>query len=166
MSNDTFISITGRNQGLISKGCSTRASTGNESIPNHLDEIRVLTLDHEMLISNDVTQSKHEPVVFTKHMDRSSPLILNAIASGEMVDCEITYYEETPSGAEEKLYRITLVDAVITTQDIRHRTIPGNDSGTQERLTIQYRQITCVHHLEHGAESVTYVNTDVGASEG
>jgi type VI secretion system Hcp family effector len=161
MSNDTFISITGRNQGLISKSCSTKASTGNKCIPNHLDEIKVLSVAHEMFISIDPTQSKHQPVVFTKHLDRSSPLLLTAFFTGEIFDCEISYYQQSPADTEERYFSITLVGAIITAHSTKSRRTTDNGPETQERLAIQYSQITCTHHQKNITGSATYINTEV-----
>ncbi len=72
MANMIYVSITGKNQGLISAGCSTFDSIGNRYQSGHKDQIMVHSFEHT--ISRDL-KVKHGPISFIKPLDKSSPLI-------------------------------------------------------------------------------------------
>ncbi len=58
-----YLTIKGKNQGLISAGCSSIDSIGNKYQVNHQDEILVYGLSHSMLRKKNV---KHQPVIIRK----------------------------------------------------------------------------------------------------
>ena len=70
MANQSYMTIVGKKQGLISAGCSSQDSIGNKCQAGHEDEIMVLACSHNMAAGNDGTTSggggKHMPVVITK----------------------------------------------------------------------------------------------------
>ncbi|PPA01507.1 type VI secretion system tube protein Hcp, partial [Pseudomonas sp. MWU12-2312b] len=47
MASQSYMSITGKRQGLISAGCSSQRSIGNKCQLGHQDEIMVLAYSHD-----------------------------------------------------------------------------------------------------------------------
>lgn len=107
MANHGYMSITGKKQGLISSGCSSQVSIGNKFQIGHFDEIMVLAYSHDMIAGNDGTvtggRGQHRPVVITNNIDKSSPLISNALQDGEKIKCVIDFYRTSPTGSQEKI---------------------------------------------------------------
>ena len=64
MANIIYMTLTGEQQGLISKGCSTYDSIGNKYQKGHEDEILVLAIRHSI---SRAQNSHHHP------FDISSP---------------------------------------------------------------------------------------------
>lgn len=58
MANHGYMTITGKNQGLISAGCSSQESIGNKCQVGHKDEIMVLSYSHNMRILG-ISISRH-----------------------------------------------------------------------------------------------------------
>lgn len=87
MASHGYITIKGRTQGLISAGCSSQESIGNKCQAGHTDEIMVLALNHGMANIGNVDRSTHGPIVITKNIDKSSPLLAQALTNREMIDC-------------------------------------------------------------------------------
>jgi len=83
MANHGYMSINGKSQGLISAGCSTQDSIGNKCQEGHRDEIMVMSFNHNMLNTGNVRASTHGPVVITKSIDKSSPLLAVALSNRE-----------------------------------------------------------------------------------
>jgi type VI secretion system Hcp family effector len=85
-----------KKQALISSGCSSQVSIGNKCQIGHFDEIMVLAYSHDMIAGSDGTvtggRGQHRPVVITKNIDKSSPLISNALQDGEEIKCVIDFY--------------------------------------------------------------------------
>ncbi|MEB0040512.1 MULTISPECIES: type VI secretion system tube protein TssD [unclassified Pseudomonas] len=158
MSIKISMSINGRDQGLISKNCTSKESQGDNSLLEYLDEITVITLKHEMTGSENPEDDSYPPLVITKYLDLSSPMLMNALVNEEMIDCEISVYKELPSGSSEKLYSIALTGGAIIDIHTRHRKPPKNESGTQEKLSILYHTATYTHY-GRTAGSFSFVNS-------
>ena len=150
MASHSYMTITGKRQGLISAGCSGQSSIGNKCQSGHLDEIMVLAYSHDMVTGNDGSvaggRGKHLPIVITKSIDKSSPLLACALHEREEVDCIINLYRTIPAGGQERYYSIHLTGARIAhiSQQVPHA-IRMNDSEPQEQVSIRYREIAWAH---------------------
>ena len=150
MANHGYMSITGRKQGLISSGCSTQDSIGNKCQMGHVDEIMVLAYSHDMVAGSDGTitggRGQHKPVVITKNIDKSSPLIAAALHDGEEVECIIDFYRTSTVGSQEKYFNVRLSGARIAYMNIQvPHAIHMTDGQPQEVVAIRYRDITWTH---------------------
>jgi type VI secretion system secreted protein Hcp len=99
MATPAYMSITGTKQGLITAGAFTADSVGNTYQEGHEDQVMVQGFQHEMIIPRDpqsgqpTGQRVHKPVKITKVFDKSSPLLLAALTSGErLTEITIQWY--------------------------------------------------------------------------
>lgn len=76
MTEPIYLTLTGKNQDLISAGCSTIDSIGNRHQIGHEDEIQVISLNSGSFCSQNAA---YQPVVFAKLIDKSSPLLSTAL---------------------------------------------------------------------------------------
>jgi type VI secretion system secreted protein Hcp len=89
MAEPNFMPLTGPRQGLITAGAFTADSVGNTYQEGHEDQVMVQGFSHEVIIPRDpqsgqpTGQRVHKPVKITKVFDKSSPLLLAALTSGE-----------------------------------------------------------------------------------
>ncbi|KQT68464.1 MULTISPECIES: Hcp family type VI secretion system effector [Pseudomonas] len=143
-----YMTITGKTQGLISAGCSTPDSVGNRYQAAHTDEIMVLSYSHNLANLDNSHRATHAPVIVTKVVDKSSPLLAQALANREEIDCKINFYRTSPQGQQEKYFSVSIDGAVLTelNLDMPH-VILHNDAEPQEQVAIRYRGISWVHHL-------------------
>lgn len=143
-----YMSIKGQSQGLISAGCSTQDSIGNKCQEGHKDEIMVMSYNHNMLNTGNVRASTHGPVVITKNIDKSSPLLAVALSNREELDCVINFYRTSPSGQREKYYTVDIRGCIIAnlTVEVPHAVLL-TDVEVQEHLALRYREIIWTHHL-------------------
>ncbi len=63
MASHSYMSISGKRQGLISFGCSGPSSIGNKCQIGHQDEIMVLAYTHDMMTGNDGSVAAWQVVV-------------------------------------------------------------------------------------------------------
>lgn len=91
MANHGYMTITGKAQGLISTGCSTQDSIGNKCQAAHTDEIMVLSYSHNMANIGNINKPTHNPIIITKNVDKSSPLLAQALSSREEINCTISF---------------------------------------------------------------------------
>jgi len=155
MPTPAYLSIEGTSQGNISAGCNTADSVGNIYQEAHEDEILVEAYSHEITVPTDVQsgqtsgQRMHKPMVITKVFDKSSPLLAQALTSGEkMTKCELIFYRTSMDGVQEQYYKVSLEDAVIT--NIRSYMPNCQDPGMAhfthlEEVAFTYRMITWEH---------------------
>lgn len=148
MANYGYMSITGKAQGLISAGCSTQDSIGNKCQAEHADEIMVLSYSHNMANIGNINKPIHSPITITKNIDKSSPLLAQALESREEITCSISFYRVSSFGFLEKFYTVELKGGFIAdlTIEMPH-VVLQNDAEPQEHLAIRYRDIIWMHHL-------------------
>lgn len=148
MANHGYMKIDGKIQGLISAGCSTQASIGNKCQTAHADEIMVLSYSHNMSNIGNVNKPTHNPIIITKNIDKSSPLLAQALSKREEINCVISFYRISSFGLQEKFYTIEISGGMVAdlTLDMPH-VVLQNDVEPQEHLAIRYRDILWTHHL-------------------
>ena len=148
MANQGYMTITGKAQGLISAGCSTQESIGNKCQSAHADEIMVLSYNHNMANFGNIDRPTHKPILITKNVDTSSPLLAQALSSREEINGVIHFYRISSFGLHEKFYTVEIKGGVVVdlTLDMPHAVLQ-NDVEPQEHLAIRYRYITWTHHL-------------------
>ena len=61
----------------------------------------------------------HQPVIFTKPIDKSSPLLSTALDNNEVLEAIFTFIEQSQHGQLEKYYEIKLTEvSLIEVSDI------------------------------------------------
>lgn len=148
MANQGYMTISAEKQGLISAGCSAQNSIGNKCQTDHLDEIQVLAFAHDMFSTGNSKHATHNPVVITKNIDKSTPLLAQALDQREKLNCVLDFYRVSAYGTQEKFYSLELRGAVIVSlsTSVPHSVLE-NDLEPQEEVAIRYRDILWTHHL-------------------
>ncbi|WP_445497267.1 Hcp family type VI secretion system effector [Photorhabdus sp. SF281] len=138
-----YLTIKGKDQGLISAGCSSIDSIGNKYQENHQDEILVYSLSHSMLRKKNVN---HQPVIIKKPVDKSTPLLGVAISNNELLDCFIDLYRTSSNGGLELYFKLKLIKAKILEHSVLHpNSLEHNNLQPQETLSLIYKSITWSH---------------------
>mgnify|MGYP000297521561 CR=1 FL=1 len=143
----SYMSLTGNRQGLISAGCSSEPSIGNRYQASHCDEIMVLSFEHLLSNHDNSRNASHSPVKLTKLLDKSTPLLAQALHAREIVKCLFNFYRVNPVGHHEKYFSIKLTGGLIVQHeiDIPHSVLM-TDQDAQEYVSIRYRDILWRHH--------------------
>ncbi|MNC68962.1 Major exported protein [compost metagenome] len=86
----------------------------------------VLALNHGMTNVGNIKRATHGPIVITKNIDKSSPLLAQALTNREVIDCTISFYRTSSYGTQEKYYTIKLGDAQVADLmlDMPHAVLP------------------------------------------
>ncbi|MFJ4457606.1 Hcp family type VI secretion system effector [Pseudomonas sp. NPDC089392] len=148
MAHHGYISIVGARQGLISAGCSTEESMGNRCQSGHRDEIMVLGFSHTRSLLGNIQRTQHRPILITKHIDKSSPLLAQAMETLEPLNCEIHFYRVSRSGGQELYYSVRLTGVLIVDQRVEMpHSVLQNGQEAQEYLALRYRDIDWRHHI-------------------
>jgi type VI secretion system secreted protein Hcp len=105
------LTLEGANQGQIEGSCVQEGREGT---------IMVQALNHEVSIPRDAQtglatgKRVHHPLTILKALDRSTPLLYQALTSGEHMNfVEIKWYRIDDKGTEEHYFTTRLEDAII-----------------------------------------------------
>lgn len=156
MATPAYMSITGIKQGLITQGASTADSVGNIYQEEHEDQVLVQAFSHKINLPRDpqsgqpTGQRVHDAVCITKVFDKASPLLQQALTTGELLTkVEIKWYR-TFKGLQQHYYTTYLEDAIIV--EIRDYMHNCQDSSTAHFTQLQdvymtYRKISWTHEV-------------------
>ncbi|CAD5106389.1 Hcp family type VI secretion system effector [Zestomonas carbonaria] len=157
MPTPAYISINGKTQGNITQGAFTADSVGNIYVEGHEDQILVQEIKHRVTTPTDPQsgqpsgQRVHKPFVFTSALNKSTPLLYQALASGEMLpNVEVKWFRTSVDGKQEHFFTTQLEDATII--DI-HTVLPHAQDASKAEFTqlievsLAYRKITWSHTI-------------------
>ncbi|MDB6051886.1 MAG: hypothetical protein JWR17_4632 [Pseudomonas sp.] len=163
MPTPAYLTIKGSKQGLITENTFTAQSVGNIYQEGHENQILVQAFNHQIIIPRDpqsgqpTGQRVHRPLMITKVFDKSSPLIFNALTSGEMLEeCNLQFFRTSSTGAQEHYFTIALFDAIIVevNSHMPNCQDPGNSHFTHlEDVYFSYRKITWDHEVSKSTGS-------------
>ena len=143
MANIIYLSVTGNKQGLISRGASTIDSIGNKYQAGHEDEILVFEVSSGMSMGQNVN---FQPLDIRKPIDKSSPLLAQALTSNEILTCNFSFYRTGMNGSMELYYKIKLTEAAIVCLNCFYpNSVTHNDSQPEESLSIRFKSVTWEH---------------------
>jgi len=115
-----WMSIEGEVQGIISSGAGDKKSIGNLTKSGHEDEILVWKWNSGVTQPTDVASGVpsgtrvHDAVKITKMFDKSSPLLYQALCTGEkLTNIEVKFYR-VEGASETHYFSIKLEDAIVT----------------------------------------------------
>jgi type VI secretion system secreted protein Hcp len=155
MATPVYMTITGAKQGNITAGASSAESIGNKFRKEHIDKITIYSYDHQVYVpSNNVSGQTtgspvHNAVKVSKPFDKSSPLLRQALSSGEsLTQVEISWYRTAQEGDLELYYTTVLTGARIVNIRAYMRDIQDPDGSHvdhMEEVEFCYDEITSSH---------------------
>jgi type VI secretion system secreted protein Hcp len=157
MATPAYISIHGKTQGHITQGAFTADSVGNGYVEGHEDEILAQEIDHRVTTPTDPQsgqpsgQRVHKPFTFTSSLNKASPMLYQALATGEMLpSVEVKWYRTSVDGKQEHFFSTKLEDATIV--DI-HTVLPHAQNEANAgynqliKVSMAYRKIDWTHEV-------------------
>lgn len=152
-----YLTIEGNAQGLISEDAFTADSVGNIYVEGHENEILVQAVKHVVTVPTDpqsgqpTGQRAHKPLTVTTALNKSSPLLYNALSNGEMLpNVELKWYRTSVDGTQQHFFTTQLTDATIVNIDLRmpHAQDPDQTAYTQLMdIAFAYRKIDWKHEV-------------------
>ncbi|HEY4379140.1 MAG TPA: type VI secretion system tube protein TssD [Acidobacteriaceae bacterium] len=142
MAQNAYLTVAGQKQGQITGGVTIKGREGN---------IEVHAFSETVLSPRDAStglptgKRQHTPVMIVKAIDRSSPLLLNALVNNEnLTTWVLKFFGNDASGKVLQIYSITLTNASIAsiTQSLPDTSIAANASlPLREEITFTYQKI-------------------------
>ncbi|WP_454915557.1 Hcp family type VI secretion system effector [Xanthobacter sediminis] len=156
MPQPAYITIKGKTQGPITDGAMTTKSVGGIGRDDHENESIVEAFSSNVIVPRDPQSGQpsgsrvHQPATITKFMDKASPMLWQALATGETLE-EITLkFYRTTNGVDEHYFTIKwetalLVDGKGTIPNVLQ---PDNASlGHMEEWSFTYAKVTWTHEI-------------------
>ena len=159
MPTDIFMSIEDAEGSVITEGACSKESIGAFYKAQHEDEILVFGFDHKVCVPTDrrtgqVTGNrKHEHLIVTKLIDKSSPLVFAALTQPIELTCRLEFYRSSDTGGggdPVHYYTITLEEAkIVSVETVSPNAMdPRNDDFmAYEQVTFTYGAITWEHEV-------------------
>lgn len=145
MALNAYLRVVGEIQGPIQGSVNQR---GRE------DQIMVIAFSHEVISPRDASSGlptgkrQHQPLIITKEIDRSTPLLAKALVSNEnLPEWELLFWRPGKSGKEKQHYTISLADASIVAinQEMPNNKYPENfPHAAREHISFCYRRISWI----------------------
>ena len=117
MALNAYLKLKGQTQGEI-KGSVTQKGRENK--------IMVIAVSHEIVSPRDPASGlptgkrMHKPLLITKEIDKSSPLLYNVLTNNENItEWELQFWRPSTTGAEQQHYTIKLTNANIASIHMR-----------------------------------------------
>ncbi len=88
---------------------------------------------------------QHDPIVFWKRINKSSPILLKALCRGEQVNsAEFRFYRPDPIGREEHFYTVLIENGYISSvqQISESEVVGGHMNFPVEEVEITFAKIT------------------------
>jgi type VI secretion system secreted protein Hcp len=149
---NAYLRLKGATQGEI-KGSVTQA--GREG------SIMVIAFEHEVISPRDPAtglptgRRQHTAITITKEIDRSTPLLMNALIQNENITAwELRFWQPSATGQEVQFYTIQLANASIASirQEMLNNRYPENmHHKEREHVSFCYQKITWT--IEEGGVS-------------
>ena len=142
MALNAYLKLKGSKQGDI-KGSVTQK--GRE------DSIMVIAVSHDVVSPRDAASGlptgkrQHKPFIITKEVDKSSPLLYNALVNNESITSwTLQFWQPDPKGVEKQHYSIELENAQIAgiRLEMLNNKYPENmDHKEREQGSFTYQKI-------------------------
>lgn len=157
MPTPAYISITGSTQGAITSGAFTPDSVGNGWVEGHENEILIQEIQHRIGVPTDPQSGQpsgprvHKPFVFTSALSKATPMLYQALTTGEKLDLVLVrWYRTSTEGKQEHFFSTEMEDATIVDIDtlLPHAQMESNRHCTQlVKVSLAYRKITWTHEV-------------------
>lgn len=155
MPTPAYITINGETQGLITAGAFTAESVGNVYQQGHEDQILAQEITHQVTTPTDPQsgqpsgQRVHQPFKFTSSLNKATPLMYQALVTGERLKIvEVLWYRTSAEGRQEHFFSTTLEGATIVSINtvLPHVQDKVNENYTQlVEVAMTYRKIVWEH---------------------
>jgi len=151
-----YMSVEGVTQGLITEGALTEDSVGNMYQEGHEDSFMVQAFEHNISIPRDSQSGQpsgtriHMPLKVTKVFDKSSPLLYQALVTGESLELEIEWYRTSSEGTHEHYFTHLVEGAIVV--DMKAMMPNCQDPAMAqfthlEEVSFSYSTITWTHEI-------------------
>jgi type VI secretion system secreted protein Hcp len=142
MAQSGYLTVAGQKQGAINGGVTIKGR--ENTIEVHAFSAGVVS-PRDPASGLPTGKRQHSPVTIVKEIDKSSPMLMNALVNNEtLTTCILRFYSAAPTGQVTQTYTITLTNASVAsiTDSLVDNEIPANATlPLREEITFTYQKI-------------------------
>lgn len=152
-----YISINGETQGAITHEAFTEESVGFGYVEGHENQIYIHEIQHSISVPTDPLSGQpsgprvHKPFTFTCGLNKASPLMYQALATGEkLTNVMVRWYRTSGEGKQEYFFTTEFEDATIVEIEtvLPHIQVDANRNFSHlMKVSLAYRKITWTHEI-------------------
>jgi type VI secretion system secreted protein Hcp len=143
MALNAYLTLAGQKQGQIN-GSVTQKGRENSILVHSFNN--QITSPRDPATGLPTGKKQHQPISILKEIDKSSPLLWNALVNNENLTTWILrFWATAANGVEQQIYTITLTNASIAsiTESMLDNEIPANATlPLREEVSFTYQKIT------------------------
>ena len=168
MTTPAYMTISGSNQGAMTSGATGADSIGTMSKASQEDTIQVQGFRHLITVPKDpqsgqpTGQRVHQGFTITKVYDKSTPMLFQALATGEQIKkATIKWYRTAPSGEQEHYFTTEVEDALITNIKSWMPNVLRSENSSlshMEDVSFSYKKISWTHEVAGTSGSDSWDN--------
>lgn len=149
MPDPIHLELEGSKQGKIEGSCAMKGREGSILVNEYHHTIRIPTSPQT---GQAMGKRIHEPVTFTKCIDKASPKLRLACVSGERLKhLTFSFFRINQMGVEEHYYTVKLENAVVVSAKQWFPNVldkPTESYGHMETVQVTYERITETHEID------------------
>ena len=155
MPTPAYMTVSGSNQGAMNSGATGADSIGTMSKASQEDTIQIQAFEHNITVPKDpqsgqpTGQRVHQGFTVTKVYDKSSPMLYQALATGEQIKkATIKWYRTAPTGEQEHYFTTEVEDALITNIRAHMPNCLKSENASMshmEDVSFSYKKINWTH---------------------
>lgn len=140
-----YLTLKGQKSGDIKGSVTQKGREGSISVQYLQSKI---TSPRDAASGLATGKRQHEPLVFRKTIDKSTPLLLSALVTNENItEAHFKFWKPSATGAETQYFTIDLQNASIASHNLYHPDTydsgaGGSAPGELEELSLTYQKIT------------------------
>jgi type VI secretion system secreted protein Hcp len=142
MAQNAYLTIVGQKQGPINGGVTVKGQEGSILVDAFSEAI---ISPRDPATGLPTGKRQHEPVMILKHIDKASPLLINALVNNENLTTWILkFIGNDPTGKQMAIYTITLINANIASirESMLDNEMAANASlPLREEIVFTYQKI-------------------------
>lgn len=161
-----YMTVTGSTQGDMTAGGMSADSVGTLSKSAQEDTAQILEFELGVQTPTDPASGQptgnriHTGMRVVKYIDKASPMLLQAIATGEQLSTvEVQLYRTASAGGQEHYYTVTLEEASLVKCRPYFPNALDEDSDAyahMEELLFMYKKITVTHEKASSSSTDTW----------
>ena len=165
MPTTAFASIEGSNQGNMSQSANSADSIGNNWVSGQEDNVTVIRFDQNATVPRNpqsgqpAGQRIHQPATLVKPLDKASPMLWQALATGETLTITVNFYRTSTTGQQEHYYTIKFTDCVLCDGKTMLPDVLDQDNASraeEEAWSFTYRKADWTHEKAGTSASDDY----------
>jgi len=156
MANIAYMKIEGATQGDMTADATTADSIGNLWQEGHEGQCLVYKFEQNAIVPRDpqsgsiIATRRHMPTTFVKPLDKATPLMWQALATGEALKIKVDFWRTSTAGVQEHYFSIEFEDAVLVEGKTMQPDVNDEASATRgdlDQWSFTYRKAIWTHEV-------------------